>query len=385
MSGVSAAPPAPPANLPAQKPAGSGKAAPQLSAQGRALLKRGVAAYEADDPVTAIKAFEQMIQSDPQAPIARAYLGLLYVRQKRYADALKQFQEERKRLPNPAMAWAHIADVYYAQGDLPKAIRSLEKAAKLQPDLAQVYFNLAMLYPQTLDLNKGIWALDRYLALKPDDDYAHYLRGNQLYKLTQLDEAERAIQEAIRLAPQNGLYHYALAQVYLKRTVSPEMTERALGELQRALALDAPEPAAVHYHLGLCYQRKGDWEEARRELEASVAMAPEAWRAYYALQEVLTRLGKTEEASKARARFTALRKQENLRMQGSYFHQEVERNPRNASAYYQLAAFLKQQGDLRGARTALDQAKRLATANKEQALRRRIATLAAALGQPPSR
>ncbi|HZP84495.1 MAG TPA: tetratricopeptide repeat protein, partial [Chthonomonadaceae bacterium] len=274
MSGVSSAPLALSANLPVQKPASAGKAAPPLSPQGRALLKRGVAAYEADDPATAIKAFEQMIQSDPQAPIARAYLGLLYVRQKRYADALKQFQEERKRLPNPAVAWAHIADVYYAQGDLPAAIRSLEKAAALQPDLAQVYFNLGMLYPQTLDLNRGIWALDRYLALKPDDDYAHYLRGNQLYKLAHLDEAEQAIEQAIRLAPQNGLYHYALAQVYLKRTVSPETTERALAELQRALALDAPEPAAVHYHLGLCYQRKGDWEAARRELEASVSMAP---------------------------------------------------------------------------------------------------------------
>src|SRR5581483_2920872 len=159
MSGVSSAPLALSANLPVQKPASAGKAAPPLSPQGRALLKRGVAAYEADDPATAIKAFEQMIQSDPQAPIARAYLGLLYVRQKRYADALKQFQEERKRLPNPAVAWAHIADVYYAQGDLPAAIRSLEKAAELQPDLAQVYFNLGMLYPQTLDLNKGIWAL----------------------------------------------------------------------------------------------------------------------------------------------------------------------------------------------------------------------------------
>src|SRR5262249_62117695 len=105
------------------------------------------------------------------------------------------------------------------------------------------------------------------------------------------------------------------------------------------------DPTAIHYYLGLCYQRKSDWEAARRELQSSVQMAPEAWGAFYALAEVEQKLGHTEEARKARARFADLRAKEDVRMKRSFYTQEVMRNPESADAHCQLAAFLLQQGD----------------------------------------
>jgi hypothetical protein len=59
-------------------------------------------------------------------------------------------------------------------------------------------------------------------------------------------------------------------------------------------------------------------------------MAPEAWGAYYALAEVLQKLGQPEEARKARARFAALRAEEDVRMQQSFYRQEAERKEREA-------------------------------------------------------
>src|SRR5439155_907561 len=103
---------------------------------------------------------------------------------------------------------------------------------------------------------------------------------------------------------------------------TPDTTERARAELVRALELGVSEPAEAHYHLGLCYQRNRAWEDARRELETAVRLAPEAWSAWYALQEVLQQLGRSVEARQALERFRTLRAREDARMQRTFYLQE---------------------------------------------------------------
>jgi len=356
------------------------------SNEDEAALQRGTAAFQAGRDAEAVNEFMRVVRTNPRMPIARAYLGLVYVRQKKFAEAMKQFEEEARLLPNPAFALAHIADVHYAKGDLPSAINALEKATRLKPDVAQLHFNLGMLYPQSLELGKGLEALNRCLELEPENHYAQYLRGNLLYKLARLDEAQAGLEESIRLSPRTGLYHFGLGQVHLRRKGSAENTDRALSEFQRALDLGAPEPAAVHYHLGLCYQRMQDWESSRRELKTSTDMAPEAWGAFYALAETLQKLGRAEDARIARARFSVLRQKEDLQMQQRFHEQEVQRNPQSPEARYQLAAFQAKQGDREKALRTAASAADLAKARKaEPSLRDRIAALSAELSRSQGR
>ncbi len=347
-----------------------------------AALQQGIGALSRGDMAAAIRAFEYAVKVQPDSALARDYLGIAYMKQKRYPAALKEFQQEIDHGADPSVGWARVADVYYAEHNVRAAVGALERAAALRPDVAQYQYNLGMLYPQALELNKAIVALSRYSAMVPGNHYAHYIRGTLLYKLARLDEAEKALQEAIRLSPQNGMYHFALGQVYFRRTASPEMTDRARAELQAALDTGTPEPAAAHYYLGLCAMRKGDNGAAMQELETSVRLAPNAWGAYYSLAEVLQKLGKTEEARKARARFALLRAQEDARMQGAFYQQEVERNPDSPDARYQLAAYLLRSGDRRGARQALEQTRRLLRQrHADPALLQRVAAITAELNR----
>jgi tetratricopeptide (TPR) repeat protein len=351
-----------------------------LTRDGKAALNRGIAALDSGLSAQATAAFEQAAKTDPGSPFVHDCLGIAYLRTRRFDAAMGQFRQEIRLDPDPSTGWARVADVYYARRNVKEAIRAVERAVALRPDRAQLHFNLGMLYPQALELNKAVESLGRYSALEPNNHYALYLRGDLLYKLARLDDAEQVLNEALRLAPNVGLYHFALAQIHFRRTVSSETTERARAELQKALDNGAPEPAAVYYYLGMCRQRMGNYEEARQALQTSVQMAPEAWGAYYALSEVLRKLGRSEEARKARAKFAVLRAKEDLRMRRSFYSQEVERNPVSADAHYQLAAFLTQQKDRRGAGAALAQASRLAEAQKANAgLRARIAALSAEL------
>jgi len=366
--------------LPASRPASPVERPPNPECT--VALRQGLAALQREGLPAATRAFERAVKADPSSALARDYLGMAYLQQHRLSEASRQFREEIRLEPTSANGWARLADVAMAQEKLTDAVQALEKAVALSPDTAQLYFNLGMLYPRMMELGKAVEALQRCLALQPENHYAHYLLGNLLYKLTRLDEAEQELQEAIRLEPRSGLYHFGLAQVFLKRESTPENTERARAELARALELGMPEPAAVHYHLGICYQRQEKWELARQELETSVRLAPKAWSAYYALQEVLRRLGRVEEAGHVQARFRALRAKEDARMQHDFYIQEAQRNPNSPSAHFQLAEFLARTGDRARAREELARAKRLAAGRRDsEALQRRFAALAQRLQQ----
>jgi tetratricopeptide (TPR) repeat protein len=324
----------------------------------------------------AARSYERAVRLAQDSSLARDFLGIAYLKQGRFAAARDQFRKEVSLAPASAYGWARIADVDHAQGDLKGAIRALVRAVSLQPELGQLYLNLGVLYLQSAELGKAVSAMERHSELEPLDHYGHYLRGNLLYRLARIDDAERALEAAIRLAPQVGLYQFALAKVILRRQATPANSERARTLLVHALELGVPEPAEAHYHLGLCFQRIEDWANARRELEIAVRLAPEAWAAWYALQEVLGRLGANAEAQRALQRFRALRAREDARMQQAFFVQEVARHPDRADARYQLAEFLSRAGDPGRAGEELSQARRLvATGPDAAALRQRIHAL----------
>jgi tetratricopeptide (TPR) repeat protein len=88
-------------------------------------------------------------------------------------------------------------------------------------------------------------------------------------------EAEALWQQAEELPLQTARDHYARALVKLW-TKPPE----ALPLLQEARRLE-PRNAVVHYALGLCYGRRGDYAKAAASLGTSIALWPEFYASYY--------------------------------------------------------------------------------------------------------
>ena len=343
-----------------------------------AELRRGIAALEQRKLAAAVASFQRAVRQAPDSYLTHDYLGIAYLQSRQFVPALKEFQTEVRLAADPAIAWARIADVYQAQGRFRDALRAVERARTLRPDLAQLHFNAGMLYIRTAELGKAVTAVQKAVTLEPENHSARYVLGNLLVKLARLDEAEQEISAAIQMARSVGIYHYGLAQILIRRG-TPAMTERARAELVQALTLGVAEPAAAHYYLGLCLQRTGAWEDARRELETSVKIAPEAWAAWYSLQEVRSHLGDGKGAAQARERFRVLRRREDARMQRKFYAEEAQRNPESAEAQFQLAEFLANQGEAAPARQALERAQRLAARKSTPELRRRLEALSTTL------
>ena len=94
-----AVPPGPPpasaiGPAPRTQLAGGQAGSPRLPGAGEAELRRGIAVLERGRLPAAAQTFERAVRRDPRAPLARDYLGIAYLRMRRYADALRQFREE---------------------------------------------------------------------------------------------------------------------------------------------------------------------------------------------------------------------------------------------------------------------------------------------------
>jgi tetratricopeptide (TPR) repeat protein len=117
--------------------------------------------------------------------------------------------------------------------------------------------------------------LERLHELRPDDvDVAINLGAayilNKRYK-----KATPVLEAASKLAPDNAVVWVNLAAAYLGTLPisTVQQQDKAIDAYERALALDPTYPNA-HYNLGLIYEDRGDWTNARRMFEQALKVNP---------------------------------------------------------------------------------------------------------------
>jgi len=114
-----------------------------------------------------------------------------------------------------------------------------------------------------------------------------------------------------------------------------ETVEKAIAEFKKADRLAAKSYAAVHYHLGICYQWTKEYAEARRRLERALEMRPNFHEAMVELGDVCAWLKDYPSAVKT-------------------YDRALTMKPDYALAHRNKAISLMRSDDFRGAKEALD-------------------------------
>lgn len=199
-----------------------------------------------------------------------AYLKGRYFWNRRTRESLDKsvwyFGEALKIDPGHAPAYAGLADAYLTQLDysyLPPhdafalANPVVLQALTLDNTLAEPHTSLGH-----LRLHEFKWAaaeqqFTRAIELNPGYGTAHYYYGNLLAALGRWDEAFAEAQRALGLDPmspntrQNQLFIFYLARRY----------DEALAQAHETIEID-PTYLAIHYYVGLIYDRLGRYGEA---------------------------------------------------------------------------------------------------------------------------
>jgi tetratricopeptide (TPR) repeat protein len=256
------------------------------------------------------------------------------------------------------------------EGRYADAEKSFEKLRELQPQIAEVHANLGLIYFEQRKFSEAVPELQRALKLKPSLAKTESLLGMSLAELGRYHEALRGLEKGFRsqdpeIRRMSGLQ---LERAYLRLRLETKAVEIAL-ELNRRY----PDDPEVLYHNGRIF---GGF--AFLTMERLAKVAPDSiWR-YQAVAEaaeseesfdiaiagyrrVLTlnpkqpgihyRLGRT-----LLARARKVNSSEDFLNAEKEFRAELEQDPRNGNALYEIAELKRNSGNFAEAQSIFEQA-----------------------------
>lgn len=186
---------------------------------------------------TQVTLFDKRSQAEgmKSAPVsdaeAQSYLGDLLLHMNRLDEAARYLKEALRLNPSAASANASLGMVYVKQRNFGEAVPLLKRAVELAPAnyLAHYYYAYG-LSRQGMDENSVVSGyepeaarlmraeLSRAIELAPTfTESYHLLAFINLATGEQLEEAERLLRQAMRMAPPREDFAFVLAQIYERR------------------------------------------------------------------------------------------------------------------------------------------------------------------------
>ncbi len=276
-----------------------------------------------------------------QAPDDRARLsqeGAKALTEHRYADAERAYEQLRELSPAVAEVHASLGFIYFQQGKFALAATSLQQAIKLQPSLPNARVLLAMSLSELGRYQEALPGLEQGFK-QTGDVRLRRAAGLQLQRAyTGLERDADAVSVALqmtRLYPNDPevLYHASrLHANYAYLTL-------------RQLAKAAPDSLWVHLAAGEASESQGQYDTALTEYRAALALDPNRAGIHFRLGRVLLAL--YEQGNSENAREGEALKE---------FQQELQSDPTNANAAYEIAEIHRKAGDLAEARTFFETA-----------------------------
>jgi adenylate cyclase len=222
------------------------------------------------DPQTLERALalaQQALALDDSLPITHSLLSEIYRLKQPYDEAIAEGERAIALDPNYADSYAWQANVLNFAGRPQEALKKIEQALRLNPH-----------YPSDYLFRLG---------------WTYYLTG-------QYREAVATLQEFNQRNPNFPPAYAVLAISYGRQWSSQqnpdaETLAQALAAAQRSIALSDAYPAG-HLPLGFVYLWQKQYEQAMAEMKRIVALDPNLADGYAGLAEVLSRVGKPQEA-----------------------------------------------------------------------------------------
>jgi TolB-like protein/predicted Zn-dependent protease len=226
----------------------------------------------------AVALAQKAIALDDSLPLAHSLVSLVYGRKQQYDRALAEGERAVALDPNNAYSAAWLAEVLNFAGRPAGAIGWAEKAMRLDPRYPYWFaVQLGFAYHLTGRYGEAIAAQKQALLRDLNSGFPYpelalsYVEqwGGQLSQEPQsLEQAWEAAQQAVALNDSYWGSHVALGSVYLYQ----QQYEQALAEMERAVTLD-PNGAVVAA-LAEVLSRVGRADDALRAAEQALRLKP---------------------------------------------------------------------------------------------------------------
>ncbi len=269
------------------------------SASGSARLFLGLCQFELGDDTAALdnirRARGMGIPNDPQLRRVTLYdeaqLELKKSTFETAIETLKLLNREGAHAPDVRLAWG-MAMLRMRPQQLPPE-ESTDRVIVLRVGEAQ-----ELAAAKRFDEAKQ--AYEQVVSSAPDFPAIHYAYGRFLLDANEVEGAVNEFQQEIRNDPKNVIARLQIAAVRYR-------TDSAAGVplAEEAVKL-APQLPLGHYLLGLLYLDTDSAAKAIPELKIAQKVFPNEPKIYFALGSAYAKVGRKEDAARARAIFTRL-------------------------------------------------------------------------------
>jgi lipoprotein NlpI len=158
------------------------------------------------------------------------------------------------------MRWNNLGIGYLDELQYADAVRSFEEVATLRPDYADAYINIALAEIQWEKYDSAWMNIQKALALDSNRARALYYAA-LLERRAGHPEAELAdLKEVVRQYPQSRDARRELGIAYYQQ----HDTEQAISQFETLQTID-PDDLSAHFNLAILYRRKGMKEEAAKQ------------------------------------------------------------------------------------------------------------------------
>ena len=204
-------------------------------------------------------AYQRILESDPNQPIALHLLGVVAHQTGKNDVAVDLITRAIAIDPDLAEAHSNLGTARRELGKLEEAVTSYHKARALKPDYADAHNNLGNALKDLGKPEEAVASYHKSLNLKPDLAEAHNNLGNALRDLGKPEEAISSYQKALNLKPDYVNAHNNLG-----------LALRELGRLEDALqifeSIDTPE---CYAHVLECLFALGEYDKFYEKQTAS--------------------------------------------------------------------------------------------------------------------
>src|SRR5437879_11317499 len=177
-----------------------------------------------------------------------------------------------------------------------EAIPHLERDLKEQPEMPVANMQYGMAEARLRNYDKAIAPLQKAVKLQPDNGMGQYARGLALFETGDGKSAAPEFEAAVARAPRWADAHFSLAAVYARIDRVPE----AMTELDTTLSL-TPDHYRANLLRGRILSLQGNPAAAIANLQTAAQVQPDSREAHSFLADAYTQLGRTFEAQRERA------------------------------------------------------------------------------------
>ena len=183
----------------------------------------------------AVPKLEQVLQAEPNTPLAYLELGKAYLRLKNYTKAVPLLKTAVEKLPDDFSARFQLGRALVETKDWPEAAPQFEAALAHTPSSVELHFYLAVVYERSQRIPEAMRQFQETIKLQPDHFRANLLLGRLYGMQGDGKSALPYLRKAVKVDPKSLEAHMFLANVYgqLGQTASAQR-ERAEAERIKA-------------------------------------------------------------------------------------------------------------------------------------------------------